>query len=263
MQPAGSAGQRDLDFALGAAVEPQLHEAAVRRAQQGDILDNIGEHALAVGGLGLRGMPEAGEVLREALDALPGFHGVQRAVCLCQESVLATGLIGAMQAVVPGTLQERGDGAVERVERIVAPGSEIGLAFELAQTLLAGRGGSGGAAAYLVLHRQGNRDPLLAHRLDNLARDGRVDGLGADGLPGLCDTREALVVAPVAGMGGGLGPVSGLGVDNDSWRAEIQEGRQGLAGCSKGASQGPVQCRHERTGRSGQREHPRLAKQFP
>ena len=68
------------DCAQGAAVEPHLHEAAVRRAQQGDILDNGGEHALAVGGLGLRRMPEAGEVLCEALDALAGFHPEQAAV---------------------------------------------------------------------------------------------------------------------------------------------------------------------------------------
>ena len=85
----------------GTAVGPHLHEAAVWRAQQGDILDDGGEHALAVGGLGLRGMPEAGEVLRADLDALAGFHGEHRAVRSGQALVLATGLLDAVQAVVP------------------------------------------------------------------------------------------------------------------------------------------------------------------
>lgn len=49
----------DLDFTLGAAVEPRTYEAAVRRPQHGHVLDNGGEHSLAVGLLGLWGMPEA------------------------------------------------------------------------------------------------------------------------------------------------------------------------------------------------------------
>ena len=40
VQPTGSARQRDLDFRQGAAVDPHLHEAAVRRAEQGDVLTN-------------------------------------------------------------------------------------------------------------------------------------------------------------------------------------------------------------------------------
>lgn len=61
------------------------------------------------------------EVLGEALDELPGFHGGHRAVCLGQALALATGQFNALQAIAPAELQSRAAGHRARHAKIVRP----------------------------------------------------------------------------------------------------------------------------------------------